>query len=63
MPNYRVTFYKKADQNKDDQKDEYLGTIVVDDFGLENGTSIVGKAFRQASPNCLMADKTITERV
>lgn len=47
----------------DDKKDEFLGFVILNDYGVDNTLSIVGKAFRQASPICLIADRTITERV
>lgn len=60
MANYRVIFIKKASE---EEKDEVLGTVYVDDSGSDRQLSLVGKAFRIAPPICLLADKTITERV
>lgn len=58
---YKVTFYKKA--SEEESKDEFLGQVVVDDIGVSQNFTLVAKAFRLATSNCLLADKTITERV
>ncbi len=60
---YKVSFFKKADPEKQDGKDEFLGNVTVSDFGLEGNESILSRAFRQAVPNAQTADKTVTVRV
>lgn len=58
MREYRVSFFKKGEE-----KDEHLGSVIVDEVGISQNLTLVAKAFRQASPVCLLADKTITERI
>lgn len=52
---YVVKFYRKAE--KQGEKDSYLGMVELDDVGVTNAFSLQAKAFRQASPKCLYANK------
>jgi hypothetical protein len=58
---YIVRFYKKAEKRGD--KDTYLGQVEIDDIGVSQHLTIAGKAFRQAPPRCLGANKLHIERV
>lgn len=58
MREYRVSFYKKGDE-----KDEFLGFIILDDNGTSRNFTLLAKAFRLCQEVCLLADKTVTERV
>lgn len=62
-PIYLVRFFKKADPEKPRDKDMYLGSVEVDLLGVSNDLTLTGKAFRQAPPQCLYADKVKVERV
>ncbi len=52
--NYSVKFFRKAE--KEGEKDTFLGSVDLDDVGTNNQFPIQAKAFRQASPGCLMAN-------
>lgn len=69
MNNYRVSFYKlKKEEDKQTGKtnitgQEYLGSVTLDDSGVDSKTSLVAIAFRRATPVMQIADKTVTERL
>ena len=64
MQNYRIEFYKT---NKDDEsgeaKEEFLGSVNVDDTGTDRDFTLLSKGFRQAQVYCLLADKTIIRKL
>ena len=70
MSDYRVSFFKIGYEKNSDEKgkpiksgkDDYLGSVVVDDEGMTSGT-ITGKAFRQAPEKCLLADRVKIEKL
>jgi hypothetical protein len=55
---YRVSFFRKKEDGK-----ELLGSVVIDNYMVDDKFTITAKAFRQASSNCLMADTTMVEEV
>ena len=57
--NFIVKFFRKAEKYGD--KDQFLGHVEIDDAGTIK-TSLVAKAFRQAPPRCLQANKVKVER-
>lgn len=66
MKNYRVEFFfKKRKFDGDEVVSEELkplGKVTINDHGLDNGLTIIGKAFRFANVTCLEANSyTITE--
>lgn len=63
MINYHVSFFRKADKEKDETEDQFLGSIVIDDHGVDNNLTLTAKAFRVASPNVLTANKVIVEEL
>lgn len=62
MKNYRVSFFKIPSKDSDDEE-QLLGTIVIDDCGVNQSFTLTAKAFRVASPNVLIANKVIVEQV
>jgi hypothetical protein len=61
--NYVVRFYKMADPNKPKEKSEFLGSVEIDDTGVSNMMPLTRKAFLQAPPRCLYANKVKIERI
>ena len=61
MKDYRVSFFLETHEPK--YKSEFLGSVVVDDAGTGRQLTIEAKAFRQAPPDCLRANKTVKEPV
>lgn len=59
--NYIVKFFRKAE--RDDDKDTFLGSVELDDVGTSYSLTIVAKAFRQAQPRCLFANKVQVQQV
>lgn len=62
MNNFKVSFFKTPPKDSDD-KEEFLGSIVVDDHGVGIDLTITAKAFRVASPGVLSANKVIVQKV
>lgn len=63
MISYKVSFFKLAKEDAPEEKDEFLGHVVVDECGVGANLTLAAKAFRQCSPSCLLANKVIIERV
>lgn len=69
MREYRVSFFKlewevnPESKKKEKVKEEYMGSITVDDHGCGPYLTIAGKAWRLAPSRYLSADKTIVEQV
>lgn len=59
--NYLVHFIKKAEEI--DKKDEYLGSVIIDDVNVNEQFTLISKAFRHASNVCLLADKVKVEKL
>lgn len=57
MKNYSVSFYHTG------EKEEFLGSVVVDDHGTSAGYTIQAKAFRHASPKCVLANKVLVSEI
>jgi hypothetical protein len=61
--NYEVTFYKKDfDPHTGKRKDERLGSVVIDDHGVNQEMTIAAKAFRHAQGRCFAADRVVVVR-
>lgn len=70
MYNYKISFFKierELDKESGDMKktgkESFLGSVVVDDCGVDASLTIQAKAFRRAPEACLSADKVLTERL
>lgn len=58
---FRVIFIKsESDRNK--REDIFLGSVEIDETGVNAGFSLMAKAFRQAPPKCLQANRVRVER-
>jgi hypothetical protein len=64
MQYYNVTFYKWREAKDKEPELEQLGRVRVSDFktSLEDSASLIGKAFKHASSECLKADHVKVER-
>lgn len=64
MQNYRIEFYRtNKDEESEDKKEEFLGSVVVEDTGTDRDFTLLSKGFRQAQVYCLLADKTIIRKI
>lgn len=68
MNNYRVNFFRLEKEETEKGKmetvgKEYLGSVIVDDNGVNMNLTLTAKAFRQASSVCQLADFTSIEKL
>ena len=69
---YRVNFFRVEKENvlnentgkrETNKSEEFLGSIVIDDYGVDNNFPLARKAFQNCPQVYLRADKLIIERI
>lgn len=65
MKNFRVTFFKLEREKNAQGKmvvvgKEYLGSVDVDDSGVDNNNTLASKAFRRANDICATLGESVS---
>lgn len=69
MANFKISFFKQErdTDNKTGKTtttgNDYVGSVTLSDINVDDNTSLIALAFRQATPGMQLCNKVVVEKI